>query len=93
MPDGVGKSVRTNDSLLVGIGILHSCLTICAGTEDFLVINVGVHVHDVLEHFDYHDQFFQQAVGRMFVDTIQCAFYPACARLYTAAMELPTAIG
>ena len=46
-----------------------------AGTPDFMVIDVGVHVHDVFAHLDRHDDFFQRAVTGAFADTVHRAFY------------------
>lgn len=48
-----------------------------AGAPDFMMINVGVHVHDVFAHFDRHDHFFQRAVASAFADTVHRAFYLA----------------
>ncbi|MNT52586.1 hypothetical protein D3C72_1896190 [compost metagenome] len=30
-----------------------------AGAPDFVVINAGLHIHDVFAHFDRHDHLFQ----------------------------------
>ena len=48
-----------------------------AGAPDFMMINVGVHVHDVFAHFDRHDHFFQRAVAGAFADTVHRTFYLA----------------
>ena len=50
-----------------------------AGAPDFVVINAGVHVHDVFAHFDRHDHFFQRTVTRAFTYTVHRAFYLTCA--------------
>ncbi|MND96270.1 hypothetical protein D3C80_885550 [compost metagenome] len=46
------------------------------------MIDVGVHVHDVLAHFDRHDHFFQRGVACAFTDTVQGPFNLAGASLY-----------
>ena len=46
-----------------------------AGAPDFVVIDAGVHVHDVFAHFDRHDHFFQRTVARAFADTVHRTFY------------------
>ena len=46
-----------------------------AGTPDFLVINAGVHIHNVFAHFDGHDHLFQRAVTGAFADTVHRAFH------------------
>ena len=42
-----------------------------------MMINIGVHVHDVFAHFDRHDHFFQRAVAGAFADTVHRPFYLA----------------
>ena len=46
-----------------------------AGTPDFIVIDAGIHVHDVFAHFDRHDHFFQGTVACAFPDTVHRTFY------------------
>ncbi|CNU14684.1 Uncharacterised protein [Salmonella enterica subsp. enterica serovar Bovismorbificans] len=53
-----------------------------AGAPDFVVIDVGVYVHDVFAHFNRHDHFFQCAVTGTFSDTVHRAFNLTRARIY-----------
>ncbi len=61
---------------------MHSWLTIWLVRKNFLMIDVGVHVHDVLAHFNRHDHLFQRTVAGAFTDAVQGAFHLTGAGLY-----------
>ncbi|MNP65298.1 hypothetical protein D3C76_1608780 [compost metagenome] len=45
-----------------------------AGAPDFVVINAGLHVHDVFAYLDRHNHFFQRTVACALTDTVHGAF-------------------
>ncbi|MNB87478.1 hypothetical protein D3C75_344780 [compost metagenome] len=52
-----------------------------AGAPDFVVIDAGLHIHDVFTHFDRHDHFFQRTVTGALTDAVHCPFYLTCASM------------
>lgn len=74
---GVGEGAGADDGLIRRDRHIADLADGLAGAPDFMMINVGVHVHDVFAHFDRHDHFFQRAVAGAFADTVHRTFYGA----------------
>ncbi len=74
---GVGEGAGADDGLVRRDRHIADLADGLAGAPDFMMINVGVHVHDVFAHFDRHDHFFQRAVAGAFADTVHRTFYLA----------------
>ena len=56
---GVRKGAGTHNRLVSRDGHVADLADGLAGTPDFVVIDAGMHIHDVFAHFDRHDHFFQ----------------------------------
>ena len=72
---GVGERASPNNRLVRRDRHVANLAHGLAGAPDLVVIDAGVHIHDVFAHFDRHDHFFQRAVARAFTDTVHRAFY------------------
>ena len=75
----VGKGAGSDDSFVGRDRHIANLADGLAGTPYFLVINAGVHIHNVFAHFNRHDHFFQRAVAGAFADTVHRAFNLASA--------------